>query len=104
MSPNFRTIPDPELPPDSGELLFFVLVELDFANISEIKRVCELEMQGGIDKTGLKEFVKAGQGNPSLRHADLVNFSCPMHPVAITLLNFGIPYPSGNLNIALSLW
>ena len=54
-----RTIPDPELGPDSGEVLYFVLVELDFSNIQEVARVCNIELKGGIDKSGLKEFVKA---------------------------------------------
>ena len=57
--PQIRTIPDPELPADSGEVLYFVMLEMDFANIQEVARVTQLEMKGGIDKDGLKEFVKA---------------------------------------------
>ena len=53
-----RTIPDPELP-DSDEVLFFCLVNLDFTDSSEVKRVTSLEISGGIDQDGLKEFIKA---------------------------------------------
>ena len=53
-----RTIPDPELP-GTDEKLYFCLVELDFSNMQEIRRLTSLEMSGGIDKEGLKEFIKA---------------------------------------------
>ncbi|CAE7725595.1 GIP [Symbiodinium sp. CCMP2592] len=46
------TIPDPELPPDSGEVLYFVMIEMDFSNIQELTRVAKLELSGAIDKGG----------------------------------------------------
>lgn len=54
---NPRTIPDPELPGE-GELLYFVLVELNFDDIKELKRVTQLEIQGTLDSEGVKAFVE----------------------------------------------
>jgi len=38
-------------------LLYFVLVELNLDNISELKRVTQLEMSGKLDADGVKAFV-----------------------------------------------
>ena len=56
---NPRTIPDPEFPGDAEELLYFVLVELNVENISELRRACKLELEGTLDEEGLKQFVEA---------------------------------------------
>ena len=48
------------MPPDSGEVLYFVMIEMDFSNIQELTRVAKLELSGAIDKEGLKQFVQAG--------------------------------------------
>lgn len=53
-----RTIPDPELP-DSNHVLYFVLVEFNLENISELKRVMKLEMEGRLDNETLGQFVEA---------------------------------------------
>ncbi|CAK9079159.1 unnamed protein product, partial [Durusdinium trenchii] len=53
-------IQDPELPDDKDERLFFTLISLDVANISEFSRLTRLEMEGQIDEEGLREFVKGG--------------------------------------------
>ena len=54
-----RHIPDPELPDDPDEKLFYTIINLDMSNFTEVKRVTKLEMEGKIDQDGLKEFVKA---------------------------------------------
>ena len=55
---SIRTIPDPELP-DSEHVLYFVLVEFNLENITELKRVVKLEMEGVLDKDTLGQFVEA---------------------------------------------
>ena len=54
-----RHVPDPELPDDAEERLYWTLVSLDCENIHEISRLTKLEMEGCIDEAGLNEFVKA---------------------------------------------
>lgn len=54
-----RTIQDPEFPDDPTKQLFFVLVELNLENISEVKRVTQMELQGSLDEEGVKQFVEA---------------------------------------------
>ena len=54
-----RTIQDPEFPDDPAEQLFFVLVELNLENVSELKRVTQMELHGSLDNEGLKQFVEA---------------------------------------------
>lgn len=48
-----RLIQDPELPDDPDERLFFTMINLDMSNVSELKRITRLEMEG------LKAFTKA---------------------------------------------
>lgn len=57
-----RYIADPELPDDSDEKLFFTIINMDFSNISELRRLTCLEMKGQIDEAGLKEFTKVPRG------------------------------------------
>jgi len=54
-----RLIQDPELPDDEEEKLYFTMINLDLSNVSELKRLTKLEMEGCIDEEGLKEFTKA---------------------------------------------
>lgn len=54
-----RTIPDPEMPDDPDEKLYFTLVGLDITNVSEYSKLTRMEMEGCIDEAGLQEFVKA---------------------------------------------
>lgn len=54
-----RTVADPELPDDKEERLFFTMINCDVSSITELKRITQLEMEGCIDKEGLKEFTKA---------------------------------------------
>ena len=54
-----RWIQDPELPDDEEEKLFFTMINLDMSNITEVRRLTKLEMEGCIDQAGLDEFVKA---------------------------------------------
>ena len=35
------------------------MINLDMSNVSELKRITKLEMEGCIDEEGLKEFTKA---------------------------------------------
>ena len=56
---NTRLIQDPELPDDPDEKLYFTMINLDMANITEVKRMTKLEMEGCIDQAGLDVFVKA---------------------------------------------
>lgn len=58
VKPQPRFIQDPELPDDSDERLWFTIVNLDLSNISELRRITKLEMEGTIDKAGLEEFTK----------------------------------------------
>lgn len=53
-----RTIPDPELPDDPDEKLYFTLIDLDISNTSEYARLTKMECEGCIDEQGLQEFVK----------------------------------------------
>ncbi|CAJ1405006.1 unnamed protein product [Effrenium voratum] len=55
-----RTVADPELPDDKEERLFFTMINCDVSSITELKRITQLEMEGCIDKEGLKEFTKGG--------------------------------------------
>lgn len=55
-----RTIPDPNFPGED-EILYFVMVELNFDDIKELKRITALEMQGTLDADGLKAFVEVTQ-------------------------------------------
>lgn len=52
-----RTVPDPELPGE-GELLYFVMVEMNIEDIKELRRITQLEMEGTLDADGLKAFVE----------------------------------------------
>ena len=52
--------PTRKLPDDPDEKLFYTIINLDMSNITEVKRVTTLEMEGRIDADGLREFVKAG--------------------------------------------
>ena len=54
-----RWIQDPELPDDEEEKLFFTMINLDMSNVTEVRRLTKLEMEGCIDQAGLDEFVKA---------------------------------------------
>lgn len=54
-----RFITDPELP-DDDEKLFFTIINLDMASLSEVRRLTSLELEGRIDQAGLDAFVKAG--------------------------------------------
>ena len=54
-----RWIQDPELPDDEEEKLFFTMINLDMSNITEVRRLTKLEMEGCINQAGLDEFVKA---------------------------------------------
>lgn len=47
------------MPDDPEEKLYFVIISLDVSNISELRKITQLEIEGKIDKDGLKEFVKA---------------------------------------------
>ena len=53
-----RTITDPELP-DDDEKLYFTIINLDMASLSEVRRLTSLEMEGRIDQAGIDAFVKA---------------------------------------------
>ncbi|CAK9052372.1 Uncharacterized protein SCF082_LOCUS28656 [Durusdinium trenchii] len=53
-------IQDPELPDDKDERLYFTLINLDMANISEMQKLTRMEIEGCIDQAGLDEFVKGG--------------------------------------------
>ena len=54
-----RWIQDPELPDDEEERLYFTMINMDMSNLTEVRRLTKLEMEGCIDQAGLDEFVKA---------------------------------------------
>ena len=56
---NPRWIQDPELPDDEEEKLYFTMINMDMSNLTEVRRLTKLEMEGCIDQAGLDEFVKA---------------------------------------------
>ena len=51
------TIEDPE---DSEDSLYFVLVNIDFDNINELKKVTSLEAKGSVSEEMIKAFTDAG--------------------------------------------
>lgn len=77
-----RFIQDPEVPDDPEEKLYFVIINLDVSNMTELRKITQLEIEGAIDKDGLKEFVKAchfwtrGISYPQIFSCDNFNFRC----------------------------
>ncbi|CAJ1441781.1 unnamed protein product [Effrenium voratum] len=69
------TIQDPELPDDKDERLFFTMINLDISNISELRRLTQLEMEGCIDKDGLAEFTKGGGVLDPSAHLKVIDFT-----------------------------
>ncbi|CAK9117887.1 unnamed protein product [Durusdinium trenchii] len=67
-----ETVPDPELPGE-GELLYFVMVEMNIEDIKELRRITQLEMEGTLDADGLKAFVEAGGCLDGKQHLALGN-------------------------------
>ena len=68
---SLRFIQDPEFPDDREEKLYFVIINLDVSNMTELRRITQLEIEGQIDKEGLKEFVKATR---SISYSQILSF------------------------------